>query len=198
MVAGMRLLLVAPPGAGKGTQAERLSEYYGIPHLSSGEMFRREVEAGTPIGRQATAYLERGDLVPDWIVIEMLMRPVLDAVAQGGYVLDGFPRTITQAHQAYEIARGVEGVDLQAVVHLEVGEEELRRRLLARAHKDGRDDDTAEVVEHRLAVYREETEPLLDYYSSRGLVIDIEGEQSVDEVFQSIVGAVDELRSGLS
>lgn len=194
----MRLLLVAPPGAGKGTQAQRLSAHYGIPHLSSGELFRREVEAGTPIGREAAAYLERGDLVPDRVVIDMLMRPILEAAARGGYVLDGFPRTRTQAQEAYEIASRAGGAELQAVVHLEVGRQELLDRLLARAGADGRQDDTPEVIEHRLKVYQDETEPLLDYYSARGLVIDVDGQQTVDQVFEAVVAAVDELRAGLS
>ena len=97
----MRLLMVAPPGAGKGPQASRLAAHYGIAHISSGDLFRREMAAGTPIGRQAAQYLARGDLVPDQLVIEMLAGPVLESAAKGGYVLDGFPRTLTQAEEAY-------------------------------------------------------------------------------------------------
>lgn len=194
----MRLLMVAPPGAGKGTQAGRLAAHYGIAHLSSGDLFRHEVASGTRIGREAGAYLSRGDLVPDGLVLEMLAGPILEAAARGGYVLDGFPRTLTQAEQAYQVAQQVSGVELQAVVHLQVGREELRRRLLARARTEGRGDDTGAVIEHRLDVYDSETAPMLDFYAGRGLVVDVDGEMPVPEVFDAIVGAVDALRTGLT
>lgn len=190
--------MVAPPGAGKGTQAKRLAAHYGIAHLSSGDLFRREVAEGTPVGEEAAAYLKRGDLVPDSLVMEILAGPVLEAAAHGGYVLDGFPRTLRQAEQAYEVAQQVSGIELQAVVHLEVGSEELLRRLLARAQADGRVDDTEEVIRHRLEVYGSETAPMLEFYAGRGLVVDIDGEQPVEQVFSDIVGAVDALRAGLA
>lgn len=193
----MQLLMVAPPGAGKGTQAKRLAAHYGIAHISSGDLFRREVEAGTPIGREAAAYVKRGDLVPDRLVLEMLAGPVVEAAAAGGYVLDGFPRTRAQAEEAYQVAQQISGVELQAVVHLEVSREELIRRLVTRAKLDGRVDDTEEVILHRLEVYDTQTAPMLDFYSGRGLVVDVDGEPPVDEVFSTIVGAVDALRSGL-
>jgi adenylate kinase len=128
------------------------------------------------------------------LVIEILAGPVLQAVGNGGYVLDGFPRTLPQAEEAYRVAQQVEGIDLQAVVHLEVHREELRRRLLARAEQDGRVDDTYDVISHRLDVFDAETEPLLEFYRTRGLMVDINGEQSVDQVFVDIVGAIDSLR----
>jgi adenylate kinase len=189
----VRLLLVAPPGAGKGTQAARLSSHYAIAHLSSGELLRKEVAADSKIGRIAVAYLRRGDLVPDELVIEILAGPVLRAVADGGYVLDGFPRTLGQAEEAYRVAQQVEGIDLQAVVHLEVRRQELRRRLLARAQREGRVDDTDTVISHRLGIFDTETEPLLGFYRTRGLMVDVNGEQPIDRVFADIVGAVDSL-----
>lgn len=194
----MRLLMVAAPGAGKGTQASRLAEHYGVAHLSSGDLFRREVAAGSQIGRRAAAYVARGDLVPDDVVLEMLARPILEAAAEGGFVLDGFPRNRAQAEEAYRMAQTVSGVELQAVVHLEVGREELLRRMLARAEAEGRPDDTEDVIRHRLDVYETETEPMLDFYSSRGLVLDIDGEGPVDSVFEAIVDVVDSVRTGLS
>jgi len=192
----MRLLMVAPPGAGKGTQAERLAAHYRIAHLSSGELLRKEVAAGTEIGRAAAAYLERGDLVPDELVIEMLTEPILHAVENGGYVLDGFPRTLRQAEEAYRVAQQVEGIELQAVVHLVVSREEVRRRLLARARREGRTDDNEATINHRLKVYDSETEPLLGFYAGRHLVVDIDGEQPVENVFTDIVASVDGLRAG--
>lgn len=194
----MRLLMVAPPGAGKGTQAIRLAAHYRIAHLSSGDMFRREISAGSPVGQEAAAYLDRGDLVPDQLVLDVLAGPILEAAAAGGYVLDGFPRTLAQAEAAYEVARQVEGIELQAVVHLEVSREELRRRLLARSESQGRRDDSAAVIDHRLDVYYAETAPMLEFYAGRGLVLDIDGEMPVAEVFDAIVGAVDALRAELA
>jgi adenylate kinase len=182
----MRLLMVAPPGAGKGTQATRLATHYQIAHLSSGDLFRKEVAAGTEIGRIAADYLSLGDLVPDELVIEMLTEPVLEAVRNGGYVLDGFPRTLRQAEEAYRAAEQVEGIELQAVVHLEVSAGELHRRLVARAELQGRSDDTEVTIAHRLEVFDAE----------RGLVVSVNGEQAVDQVFNDIVTAVDSLRAG--
>jgi adenylate kinase len=192
----MRLLMVAPPGAGKGTQAKRLAEHYGIAHLASGDLLRKEVAAGTEIGRAAAAYLERGDLVPDDLVLKMLTIEVLGASADTGYVLDGFPRTLRQAEAAYQIARQFEDVTLQAVIHLEVGRDELRRRLLGRARAEGRADDDEATINHRLDVYDRETKPLLAFYAERGLVVNINGEQPIEKVFADIVAVVDSQLAG--
>jgi adenylate kinase len=192
----MRLLLVAPPGSGKGTQAEKLAAHYEIAHLSSGELLRKQVEDDTPIGRGAADFLVRGDLVPDELILEMLREPVLEAVRNGGYVLDGFPRTLRQAEEAYELAQQVEGIELQSVIHLVVGRDELRRRLLARAGREGRSDDTESTIKHRLEVFDAETAPLLGFYAERGLVLDIDGDQPVDRVFTDTVNAIDRLRVG--
>ncbi len=187
----MRLLLVAPPGAGKGTQAEKLAIHYGITHLSSGDLLRKEVAGATEIGRAATAYLERGDLVPDDLVLAMLFPPAVEAARTGGYVLDGFPRTLRQAEEGYQMAQEVDGIELQAVIHLRVGRDEVRRRLMARAEVGGRGDDNESTIAHRLDVYESETRPLLAYYEGRGLLVDIDGEQPVDRVFADIVTAID-------
>jgi adenylate kinase len=192
----MRLLMVAPPGAGKGTQAERLAEHYGIAHLASGDLLRREVAAGTEIGKAAAAFLERGDLVPDDLVLKMLTIEVLEASADAGFVLDGFPRTLRQAEAAYEIARQFEDVTLQAVIHLDVGRDELRRRLLGRARREGRSDDDEATIDHRLQVYDRETQPLLAFYAERGLVLNIDGEQPIEKVFADIIAAVDSQLAG--
>ena len=192
----MRLLMVAPPGAGKGTQAKRLAAHYGIAHLASGDLLRKEVAAGTEIGRAAEAYLERGDLVPDDLVLKMLTIEVLEASADAGFVLDGFPRTLRQAEAAYQIASQFDDVTLQAVVHLEVGREELRRRLLGRARAEGRVDDDETTINHRLEVYDRETKPLLAFYAERGLIVSINGEQSIEKVFADTVAAVDGLLAG--
>lgn len=189
----MRLLLVAAPGAGKGTQATKLAAHYGIRHISSGELFRQEVAAGTETGRAAAGYMARGALVPDEVVIRMLTPTVLDATREGGFVLDGFPRTLPQAEEAYRVAQEIAKIELQAVVHLDVGVPELRRRLLARARQEGRSDDTEVAIAHRLDVFHAETEPMLGFYAARGIVVDVDGEQPVDQVFSDIVTAVDRL-----
>ncbi len=192
----MRLLLVAYPGAGKGTQAVRLAAHYGITHLSSGALLRAEVAKDSEIGRIAADYMERGDLVPDELVLQMLIAPVLEASRNGGYVLDGFPRTLRQAEEAYAVAQEIEGIELQAVIHLRVGHEELRRRLRARAGQEGRVDDTERGIEHRFEVYDAETKPLFAFYAGRGILLEIDGAQVVDRVFDDITTAIDGLLAG--
>ena len=191
----MRLLLVGPPGSGKGTQAGRLAAHYGIAHLASGDLLRREVEQGTPIGKIAAGYIQRGDLVPDEIALRVMAGPILEAARRGGYVLDGFPRTVHQAEEAYRMAERIDGIELQAVVHLKVGRDELRRRLLHRHGQEGRADDIQATINHRLRVYDAETAPLLDFYARRGLVAEVNGEKHPDKVFADIVAALDALES---
>jgi adenylate kinase len=189
----MRLLLVAYPGAGKGTQATKLAAHYGIAQLSSGELLRAEVARGTRIGVLAADYLRRGDLVPDDLVFEMLSAPLLEAATNGGYVLDGFPRTLRQAEVAYSVAQEIKDIELQAVVYLRVGLDELLERLRARAVRQGRSDDDETTIAHRLEVFETQTEPLLGFYSHRGILLEINGEQSVEDVFGDIISAVDGL-----
>jgi adenylate kinase len=193
----MRLLMVAPPGAGKGTQAKLLAAHYGIAHISSGQVFRREVAAGTELGRILAGDLARGDLVADELVLEILKGPIIEAAARGGYVLDGFPRTLRQAEEAYQVAQQIAGIELQAVVHLIVPRPELLRRLRARGAAEGRGDDDEAIIAHRVDVYDSETEPMLEFYAGRGLVVDVDGFQPVDAVFEEIVKKVDALREGL-
>ncbi len=184
---------MAYPGAGKSTQATKLAAHYGIAHLSSGALLRSEIARGTRIGRVAADYVRRGDLVPDELVLEMLAGPVLEAAGHGGYVLDGFPRTLRQAEAAYSVAHEVGGVELQAVVYLRVGRDELLRRLRARGDREERRDDDETTSAHRLEVFEAQTEPLLGFYGHRGLLLDIDGEQTVDSVFHDITSAVDRL-----
>jgi adenylate kinase len=187
----MRVLLVAPPGAGKGTQAAKLADHYGIANLSSGELLRQEIAADSEIGRKAIEYVRRGDLVPDELIFRVLAEPLVEAARNGGYVLDGFPRNLHQAETAYRAARETPSIELQAVVHLDVPLEELTRRLLARGGQEGRIDDAENVVTHRLEVFAADTEPLLGFYRERGLVLDINGNQGVDRVFRAIVKGLD-------
>lgn len=184
--------MLAPPGAGKGTQASRLAAHLGIAHIASGDLLRREVAAGTPLGEEAAGYLDRGDLVPDALVIGMLREALKRAAAKGGFILDGFPRTLAQAEAAYTLAV-TDDLAVDAVIWLEVSEAELRRRMVARAAAEGRSDDTRSVFEHRLAVYAEQTAPLLEFYGNRGVLHKVNGEQSVDEVFADILAILERL-----
>lgn len=178
----MRVLLIGAPGAGKGTQAVRIAEHFHLAHISSGDLLRKHVTDGTAIGKSIRQYIEAGDLVPDGIVMDMLRKPVVAANAANGYVLDGFPRTVEQAEAAYLAARDL-GVAVQVAIHLDVDRDELVRRMVARSRGS---EDTAEVIEHRLAVYEQRTKPMLDYYGEREQLITVNGERSVDEVTWSV------------
>jgi adenylate kinase len=179
----MRLLLIGAPGAGKGTQAVRLAEHFGITHISSGDLLRMHISEGSAIGRAAQSYVARGDLVPDDLVIDMLRKPVVAASEQGGYLLDGFPRTVDQAEAAYKVAMEL-GVAVQVAAHLDVPREDLVRRLLARGRGA---EDTSDVIAHRLDVYDEMTLPMLDYYAQRERLVLVEGSRPVDEVTWSLL-----------
>ena len=178
----MRILLIGAPGAGKGTQATAVAERFGITHISSGDLLRQHVTEETAIGRAAKEYLARGDLVPDYLVMDMLRKPVVAASASGGYVLDGFPRTVAQAQAAYETARGL-GVAVEVAVFIDVPAAELTRRLLARGRGA---DDTPEIIAHRLEVFEAKTRPMLDYYAEREELVTVNGARPVPEVTWSI------------
>ncbi|HTT52626.1 MAG TPA: adenylate kinase [Streptosporangiaceae bacterium] len=185
----MRLLLIGAPGAGKGTQAGRLAQRFGIAHISSGDLLRQHVQEQTSLGRQIKAYLDRGDLVPDSFVLDMLRKPVVAAAAAGGYVLDGFPRTVEQAQASFRTAQAL-GVAVQAAVHLDVPRAELVRRLLARGRGQ---DDTEAVIERRLQVYLDRTVPLLEYYAGREWLFTVDGSQPPGAVHEEIVARLHKL-----
>lgn len=193
----MRLLMVGPPGAGKGTQAVRIAEKFGLRHISSGDLLRAHVTRDTAIGKQVQQYLTSGDLVPDGIVMDILRKPVVEASEAGGYVLDGFPRTVEQAETAYEVAQSL-GVQVQAVVHLEVPRAELVRRLLERGAESGRADDNLAVIEHRLDVYDAKTLPMLEYYGAREKLLGVNGARPIDEVTWSITVQLQQLARQLA
>ncbi len=192
----MRLLLIGPPGSGKGTQANRIGDHFGITHISSGELLRQHVEQGTAIGRSVEHYLANGDLVPDGIVMDILRRPVEIASRQGGFVLDGFPRTVAQAEAAYLVAREIDAW-VQVALHLEVSREALLTRTLARARESGRSDDRLAVVNHRLEIFDELTIPLLDYYATREVLLTVDGDQPVDTVTATAIAELTRVRPSL-
>ena len=181
----MRLLLLAPPGAGKGTQGARLAARCGVRHIAAGDLLRAEARSGDPLGREIMAYQARGDLVPDQIVLDVLTPAVVDAAAAGGYILDGFPRTLPQATAAAELAARL-GVTLDAAIYLHATDEVLTRRLLDRASQSGRSDDKADVIRHRLRVYAETTGQLVPYYTERGILVSVDADQPPDSVTADI------------
>ena len=178
----MRVVMLSPPGAGKGTHSRWLMEQTGAAHISSGELLRAEVARGTDLGQQVAAYTDRGDLVPDELIFNVLIPAVVAAAQEtGGYVLDGFPRTMPQALRAAQIAVEL-GISSDAVIYQTAPEEELVARLLERAEVEGRPDDTLDVIRHRLAVYTRETAPLVDYYRGRGLLIELNTNRPEEDV----------------
>ena len=185
----MNVLLIGPPGSGKGTQGERLAERLGLEHIAAGDLLRAEVAAGTPLGRQVSEYMTRGDLVPDVVILSLLMPRVLAAAESNGYLLDGFPRSVQQAVEARTLAERA-GAAPDAVVYLDAPRDELVRRILARAEIEGRADDNPETVTNRLHVFDEATRPLVDYYRERGLLKVINANQGEDEVTAEIIATL--------
>lgn len=183
----MNIIMLAPPGAGKGTQAEKLSEQYGIPHVEMGQIIRTAIEEETPAGRKAKEYVDSGKLVPDDVVVDLIRERIEQPDCQDGFILDGFPRTLPQAESFEEMANQHD-IELDGVIHLDVSDEEVKNRLLDR----GRDDDTPEAIEQRLEEYRNKTAPLIDFYGKDDLLITIDGEQSIDDVTDSIQDRLDE------
>jgi adenylate kinase len=190
----MRLLLIGPPGSGKGTQAKRLAAHYDITHIASGDLLRHEIAEETAIGRTAARYVRAGDLVPDDVVMDMLRGHVEEAGQGNGYILDGFPRTVAQAQAAYLVARSLD-VAVQIALYLEVPREELLRRMHGRGAKQGRADDTDAVMHHRLDVFEELTSPLLEYYSRRETLLCVPGDRAVDEVTATMIKEIDRVRA---
>lgn len=184
-----RLLLVGPPGAGKGTQAAILAETYGIPAISTGDIFRSNVVNGTPLGLQVKAIMEAGEYVPDDLTNEIVAARLAETDARAGFLLDGYPRTIDQVNELDRIL-SKDNSALDAVVLLEAETDEVVARLLKRAIEQGRFDDTEEVIRHRMDVYTEQTSPIIAVYDNRQLVVRVNALGPVDEVTARIVDAL--------
>ena len=181
----MRLLLLAPPGAGKGTQGERLADWSGARHIAAGDLLRAEAQTGSALGREIAACQASGDLVPDQIVLDVLIPAITAAAGRAGFILDGFPRNLSQAVAAAELATRL-GLTLQAAIYLQAPEAVLVERLLNRASQDGRSDDKADVIRHRLQVYAETTGALVPYYAERGILVSVNADQPPDDVTADI------------
>ncbi|HVZ57014.1 MAG TPA: adenylate kinase [Chitinophagaceae bacterium] len=189
------LILFGPPGSGKGTQSEKLVEKYGFVHLSTGNLLRAEIAQKTPLGLEAKSFMDKGQLVPDEVVIGMIDSSLDHHKNARGFLFDGFPRTVAQAG-ALDKLLSLKGSAIQAVLALEVGEQELVDRLLNRGKTSGRSDDSDEaVIRKRLSVYNQETAPVADYYKKARKFSAIQGEGSVDEIFASLCQVIDQVKT---
>ena len=208
----MKLIFLGPPGAGKGTQAERISKLYGIAHISTGDMLRSQTREGTPLGAEAKGYIERGELVPDALIIAMVAERIKEADCENGFLFDGFPRTVAQAEALNDIS------DIDMVIDIAVPAERILERIGGRRmcsgcgagyhtstyHKDTcekcgsplyiRDDDKPETVKNRIAVYERQTKPLIEYYTNRGNLSRVNGDDAPDNVYADVVAATERLK----
>jgi adenylate kinase len=182
----VRILILGPQGSGKGTQAKRIAVAYGVPHVATGDMFRAAVADGSELGTRVRPYLDAGDLVPDDLTIDLIRERLAE---EDGFVLDGFPRTMAQA-EALDAMLDEIGKPLDAVILLQVSDEEATKRLRARAEQEGRVDDSPEAIRNRLRLYHELTELVVDRYQLAGIEVIVDGEQTMDEVFAAIQDAL--------
>ena len=208
----MKLIFLGPPGAGKGTQAERISKLYGIAHISTGDMLRSQMREGTPLGAEAKGYIERGELVPDALIIAMVAERIKEADCENGFLFDGFPRTVAQAEALNDIS------DIDMVIDIAVPAERILERIGGRRMCSGcgagyhtstyhtdtcekcgsplyiRDDDKPETVKNRIAVYERQTKPLIEYYTNRGNLSRVNGDDAPDNVYADVVAATERLK----
>lgn len=185
------MLIVGPPGAGKGTQASRITTTYGIPDISTGDIFRANIKNETELGKQVKAIVDAGDYVPDSLTNQLVADRLHEEDAANGFLLDGYPRTLAQVDYLDELLAG-EGQKLDAVIQLTADQEEIVERLTKRALEQGRADDSEEAIRHRQEVYLRETSPLIDVYRDRGLLVPVDGLGGIDEVAERITAALAE------
>jgi adenylate kinase len=186
----MNLVFLGPPGSGKGTQAIRLAEAKRLVHLSTGDVLRAAVKAGTPLGQKAGGYMSRGELVPDDLIISLIEEKVAAGELSQGFILDGFPRTVPQAKSLDEMFTK-NRISLDRAILLDVGDAEILKRLKGRAEIEGRADDTEEVILNRLEVYRRQTQPIEDLYRQKSILVRVPGEDTPDNIFKAVLKAVE-------
>ena len=184
-----RLILLGPPGAGKGTQAIKVAEFFKVPHISTGDIMRAELASGSALGQEAKRYMDAGELVPDSVVLGIIEQRFKSPDCQAGFLLDGFPRTVAQAEGLNSILSKSKQA-LTAVVNLKVADSIVVERILKRGIASGRSDDTAEVIQKRLDVFQAQTAPLIQFYGNSGHLVEIDGVGEVEEVFNRVLGAI--------
>jgi adenylate kinase len=189
-----RILLIGPPGSGKGTQAHRLSGQLHIPEISTGDMFRSHLANGSALGREIKEFLDAGNLVPDNLTTAMMRERLQERDARNGFLLDGYPRNVSQMDDLDGILDAA-GTKLDAVVEISAHDDEIVRRLLLRSEAEGRSDDTEDVIRHRLELYRQETEPVIERYGRRGLLVSVDGTADVDAVTVSALQGIEAVRA---
>jgi adenylate kinase len=185
----VNLLVLGPQGAGKGTQAKRIAAEYGIPHISTGDMFRAAIAAQTPLGRQVEPILAAGELVPDELTVALIRERLSEPDAANGFVLDGFPRNLAQAEALDEMLASI-GKSLDAILFFDLLDDVARERLIKRALDEGRADDTPDVIDRRLEIYHAETEPIVEHYRATGKLVPLHAGRSVEEVWREIEDAL--------
>ncbi len=183
----MRIIIFGPPGAGKGTQAQKVAEHFGIIHLSTGKMFRDAINDGTELGKIVKSIIDEGQLVPDQTVVDLVEETIANEEYNNGYIIDGFPRTVEQA-VAFDNLLERRNETIDAFISIHAPDEELIQRLLNRG--EGRSDDTEEKIKTRLKVYKKETAPVMDYYQQAGMFRSVDGTGTIDEIFQRILSAL--------
>jgi adenylate kinase len=189
----LNIVLFGPPGAGKGTQSEKIIDKYKLSHLSTGDLFRKHLSEGTELGKLAQKYMDEGNLVPDEVVIRMVEFKIMNEPESPGFIFDGFPRTVMQA-KALDILLENMGQSISGLIILDVDEEELKKRILLRGQSSGRtDDQDVEKINNRIRVYREETLPVAEYYKAQNKFYKIKGVGSLDEIFKDICRVIDNL-----
>jgi adenylate kinase len=189
----LNVLLIGPPGAGKGTQGERLAQRLSLAHIATGDLLRAEVRAGTQLGRAAADIMRRGELVPDEVIIAMVLPRITEAAQGDGYLLDGFPRTLQQSEEVRRLA-DTDLVAPHAVFYLDVPRDELVRRILARAEVDGRSDDNERTVQTRLQVFDDATQPLVEHYRERGILRVVDADRDADAVTADLIAVLETVR----
>ncbi|MBD3331702.1 adenylate kinase [candidate division GN15 bacterium] len=182
----MNLVFLGPPGSGKGTQAKKLAEKLGYVHLSTGDVLRQAVADGTELGKKADGYMKAGELVPDDLIIGLIEEQVSAGKLKNGFILDGFPRTIPQAESLRDMLKKYQ-VSLDKAVLLDVGEDEIMKRLLNRAKIEGRPDDTEDVIKNRIEVYKQQTAPIVEFYKGESILQTVRGEDTPENVFNALL-----------
>ena len=190
----LNIVLFGPPGAGKGTQSQKLIEKYNLFHISTGDIFRKHLSEGTELGKQARSYMDNGNLVPDAVVIGMVGETIKENKESDGFIFDGFPRTVAQA-EALDVLLGQFDMKIHGMVALEVPEEELKRRIRERGKTSGRvDDQDEEKINNRIRVYKSETLPVAEFYTKQGKYAKVDGVGSIEEIFNDICSKIDSFR----